>query len=80
MVSKVVVVPLVVVFECLLQNELLHQAKLGLRFVVFVVFCSIVVLEVLMKKQLEMVVLLRTVEVVLVEVMDPEEPLIDKMV
>ena len=79
MVSKVVVVPLVVVFECLLQNELLHQAKLGLRVVVFVV-CSIVLLEVLMKKQLEMVVLLRTVEVVLVEVMDPEEPLIDKMV
>ena len=68
MVSKVVVVPLVVVFERLLQNELLHQAKLGLRVVVFVVY-SIVLLEVLMKKQLEMVVLLRTVEVALVEVM-----------
>ena len=56
-VSKVVVVPLVVVFECLLQNELLHQAKLVLMVVVIFVLYSIVMLEVL-KKLLEPVVLM----------------------
>ena len=70
MVSKVVVVPLVVVSECLLQNELLHQAKLELMAVVLFVFSSIVLLEVLMKKLSELAVLLVGF---VVEAMVPEE-------
>ena len=76
MVSKVVVVPLVVVSECLLQNELLHQAKLELMTVVFFVFSSIVLLEVLMKKLLELVV---SMVAVLVEAMVLEELRTNKM-
>ena len=76
MVSKVVVVPLVVVSECLLQNELLHQAKLELMAVVLFEFSSIVLLEVLKKRLLELV---EVMAVVLVEAMDPEELLTDKM-
>ena len=70
MVSKVVVVPLVVVSVCFLQNELLHQGKLGLTFVVLFVFLAIVLLEVLMKKLLELVV---SMVAVLVEAMVLEE-------
>ena len=71
MVSKVVVVPLVVVSECLLQNELLHQAKLELMSVVLFVVYSIVMelLEVL-KKLLELVL---SMVVVVVEAMVLEE-------
>ena len=73
MVSKVVVVPLVVVSEYFLQNELLHQGKLVLMVVVIY---SIVLLEVLMKKLLELVV---SMVAVLVEAMVLEELRTNKM-